>query len=82
MKEEKPSLLKVLFGGRQENILILVFVTSLIIFITTGAEGVYGKEGFTIGIKILLAISGITMIAVLVILPFLLFRFMIKNKKE
>ena len=79
MKEEQ-SLLKILFGGKQENRLIIAFISSLVIFTLLGILISTETIEATALIKGLLLTSGLVMIFVLVLLPFLSFRHMTKKK--
>ncbi|MBF0275293.1 MAG: hypothetical protein HQK84_08695 [Nitrospinae bacterium] len=80
MTKEKPqSLFQILFGGKRENTLIITFGIALLVFAACIVLGSYKVFEFTAFVKGLMYLSGIIMIAVLVVLPFLLFQHMEKK---
>jgi len=72
-QEEEMPLMKAIFGGRNENILIGIFCIGLVLFFTNALLISFGKidaEPF----KYLVGLGGLIMMGVLVVFPFLLYR--------
>ncbi|MBF0274241.1 MAG: hypothetical protein HQK84_03305 [Nitrospinae bacterium] len=78
-EKQKLSLFKILFGGKRENALIITFGIALFIFAACIILGSYKVFEITAFVKGLMLASGLIMIAVLVIIPFLLFQHMEKK---
>ncbi len=80
--KENASLLKILFGGMAQNMMLLTFFIALVLFGATLAFFTSEDAELSGGARMMLYGTGLTMIAVLVVLPFSLYTHMTQRQKK